>query len=249
MTADDDRTNMTTRRETRYVPLVRPLLRIESMSEAPAEMATSATLLDISRGGAKLLLDANLAIGSALALHFDQPTLVAQGKVCWSRQSQAEGWWVACALEPPLTEEALSALLKQGCVERRRDERHQVRIPALARWPMGDPVAVNVCDYSGGGLCLSSPHGAQRGQRMLLHLGDTAAETSTMVEVQWSIQFVEEHLIGCSFLHRQGLDVVRRAAADLRCAVAGEPTSNPQGLRGPLAHLKAAWKTWTQRSE
>jgi hypothetical protein len=240
---------MGTRRQARYTLVGRPPLRAEWES-ARGAVTTAADLLDLSRGGAKLVLDDSPGIGAELTLHFDHLACAVRSTVCWSRVDENERSWLACAFDPPLPEDVLEALLREGYLERRRDPREPVKIPAMARWPMGDPVAVDVRDFSAGGLCLTAPHAAERGQRMLLHLGDdNGTPASAMVEVQWCIRFDDGYLIGCSFLHREGLAAVRRMAPNAAQDV--DDSAQPaRGLRGGLEGLKAAWKSiaaWADR--
>ncbi len=241
---------MGTRRQARYTLVGRPPLRAQWESACGA-VTSAADLLDLSRGGAKLVLDDSPGIGAALTLHFDDLACAVPSTVCWSRVDENERCWVACSFDPPLPEEVLEALLQEGYLERRRDPREPVEIPAMARWPMGDPVAVDVRDFSAGGLCLTAPHAAARGQRMLLHLGhgeDTQA--SALVEVQWCIRFDDGYLIGCSFLHREGLAAVRRMATNVVFQDGDESPQPARGLRARLEGLKAAWKSiaaWADR--
>src|SRR5262245_49024405 len=185
---------MGTRRHARYTLLNRPAVRAQWNSES-GTITTTADLLDLSRGGAKLALYISPSIGEALTLHFDDLATAVPSTVCWSR-AEGERCWAACSFEPPLEEAMLESLLQKGYLERRRDTREPVDVPALARWPMGDPVGVDVRDFSAGGLCLAAPHPAARGQRMLLHLGEEAsAQSSALVEAQWCIQFNDGYLI------------------------------------------------------
>jgi hypothetical protein len=234
---------MSTERQTRYNVVNRSLLRAEWTSHAGATVATTVDLLDISRSGAKILLDGSPGMGAALTIHFDG-FAAAPAKVCWAREGDHGRCWLACAFDPLLPEGVLEGLLKRGYLERRRDPREQVTIPAMARWPMGDPVRVDVRDFSGGGLCLTAPYAAKKGQRLLLHLGDgEKAQGNALVEVQWCIQFDEGHLIGCSFLHREGQSAVRRMAHSTQPKPDDEPSHRAKGVRARLADLKAAWKS------
>jgi hypothetical protein len=199
---------------------VRPALRrlpVRAHWESAAGTVTvAADVLELSRGGAKLALDDTPDMGVVLTLHFDQPGITATCKVCWSRMGRVDGKqrvWVACSFQPALSGEFLERLKEHGYLERRQHSREPLNLPATARWPMGDPLPVRVRDFSAGGLCLMAPYAAQRGQRMLLHLGEGATDpSSALLEVQWCIPFAEGHLIGCSFMHRAGLDAIRHMA-------------------------------------
>jgi hypothetical protein len=240
---------MGTRREARYELVDRPSIRVDSHSDEGTATLT-ADLLDICSGGAKLLLSNCLRIGVRLTLHFDDLSAAIDGNVCWCRPDQNHRWWVACAFDPPLPPDVLEPLLRAGYLERRRDPRQNVSIPATARFQTGEQGGVDIRDFSVGGLCLTSSHEAQRGQRMLLHLGDADhAQTSAMVEVQWCIQFNDGFLMGCSFLHRAGLAAVRRMATSLRRS-ADAAALPAKGFRARLDRFKSLWScfaAWADR--
>jgi hypothetical protein len=236
-------------RDARNELLGRPTIRVDLQSESGIATVI-ADVLDVSSGGAKLLLGKPLRIGTPLTLRFEELIPAVSGSVCWCRPDQNNRWWVACAFDPSLPPDVLELVLQAGYLERRRDPRENVSIPASARLQTGEQGVVDIRDFSAGGLCLTSSHEAQRGQRLLLQLGDVEeAQTKTMVEVQWCIQFNDGYLLGCSFLHREGLAAVRRLAAAPR-SPADSAAVPAEGFRARLARFKSLWQglaAWADR--
>src|SRR5262245_3499635 len=101
---------MGTRRHARYTLLNRPAVRAQ-WDSAAGTIATSADLLDLSRGGAKLSLYASPIIGTSLTLHFDDLAAAVPSTVCWSR-AEGDRSWAACSFEPPLEDSLFESLLQ-----------------------------------------------------------------------------------------------------------------------------------------
>jgi hypothetical protein len=164
-------------------------------------------LLDVSAGGARILVREPLSFNEAVrlriccqAIDLDLSVLAT---VCWMRPHTHKGEWVlGCSLSPLLLDECLERSAKKGLFERRASTRTVVDLTAFARWEMTDqPAEVAIINSSQGGLCLRTSHRAQPGDRLRLLLpGGDESCAALEARVQWSTPHDSEYLVGCEFL-------------------------------------------------
>jgi len=178
-----------------------------------------ATLLDISPGGGKLIVDECIRFDEVLRLKIKVADLnvdfaVAAG-VCWTRPANEDGWLLGCAFKPKLPENALDQLASSGYIDRRRHMRLPLNVPATASWELSEAsVPVLLQDASDGGFAMISPHDVETGQRLILQLNLPEQEPASIpATVQWRMKSGDEYLIGCSF---QKTEVLRTCSWRLR---------------------------------
>jgi hypothetical protein len=141
---------------------------------APASLP--ADVLDISLGGAKLLVDAPVPFQKAVELRLvcveRDLKWNLSGEVRWQRPHPRQGWRLGCAFSPSLSPEKLNEMFALSVVERRKFRRRDVGFAVTADWelgPRGEPATL--CDVSEGGFSLTSAFAGQPGARLRLVFG------------------------------------------------------------------------------
>ena len=131
----------------------------------------SASLLELSRTGTKLLVSSYIPFGAAVRLNLavEDLDLNVLAEVCWILPSRGSQWRLGCSFNPEHSEESLVALASSGRLERRDETRHLAKLPAIANWELGDTnTPVTIHDYSRGGVCLLTDQPGKIGYRLLL---------------------------------------------------------------------------------
>lgn len=173
-------------------------------------------LIDLSPGGAKVLLDSPFRFQQAVTLRLESEELGLHlslaARVCWIRSSGAQ-WRLGCAFDPLLPREDVDRLLSNGVLDRRSAEREPIDRPASATWELNSqPTPVTVVDLSRGGFCLRAPLSAEPSSRLRLQV---AAAPGTFVEatatVQWRLEVPEGFLLGCSLANLETYMALRSA--------------------------------------
>jgi hypothetical protein len=195
-------------------------------------------LLDLSPGGAKVMLDSPFRFQQAVTLRLESPDLGLQlsmrARVCWIRPS-GQQWRLGCSFDPLLPPEQVDRLLANGVLERRRDERETIDGAATATWELNPQATpVTVVDLSRGGFCLRAPLPAEPSSRLRLQ---AAARDGSLVQasatVQWRLAVPGGFLLGCSLAHPE-------ACLDLRAALVPEPATHPLPRRRRFGWYAAA---------
>jgi hypothetical protein len=187
-------------------------------------------LLDLSAGGAKMVLDEPLAFQQAVTLMMESQELhlhlAVTAQVCWIRPDGRQ-WRLGCSFNPPLPQEDVERLLAEGILDRRHSQREPVEKPATAMWELNpQPTPVLISDLSRGGFCLRSALPAEPTSRLRLQVpGQNDEVLETTATVQWRLQVAEGYLLGCSLSHP-------KACALLRSAL------------WPEAPRKRGWRSW-----
>jgi len=79
--------------------------------------------------------------------------------------------------------------------------------------------------------------------RLLIEFdGSEGEQTSLLTEVQWHIEFDEGHLIGCSFVNRQGLTPLSKHASSQRCSTPAEEAIARGKLRRTLSQIASFFR-------
>lgn len=188
-------------------------------AEPGKDLTIGGKLLDLSPGGAKVLLDGTFRFQQAVRLRLDSVDiglhLCVSARVCWIRPHE-ELWQLGCSFHPPLPQEDVERLLSAGVLDRRRAVRETVEKLATALWELNpQPTPVTVADLSRGGFCLRSALPAEPGSRLRLQVptGDESIEATATV--QWRMQAPEGYLLGCSLTSLESYVLLRSALLPL----------------------------------
>ena len=192
------------RRETRYTVAKARSIRIAvRRTVEDREETLKGTLIDLSQGGAKLLVPVSLQFSETVKLKMTIPnldlTIDVNSEVCWIRPAEDNQWLVGCSFTPKISEDALAQLAAEGIVERRSQPRHSVEMLATACWESErEPFPVVLRDYSANGFCMSSIQPGKVGQGVSIDL-NTLGESDRDItgKVRWQIEWKGEYLIGC----------------------------------------------------
>ena len=171
-------------------------------------------VLDMSRGGAKILIHATVAINSQIRVELksDKGTeaiVSTAARVCWIRPAQNQ-WWIGVAFENDLPEDEFTALAQYGFIDRRRDKRICHEASLTARWELGsDPIPVRLIDISAGGLKIASPEAGEVGNRVLIETAENDA-SPIVAKIRWQNECNEGFLIGCAFANKDCYPIMRK---------------------------------------
>ncbi len=129
----------------------------------------------------------------------------------WARPNAAGNWLMGCGFDPPLSDVQFDALLNSGLLERRAAVRWRTRIAVEAQWLADKPrVPALVCDLSEGGLCLTAAQPPD-GKHDIAIFGQTdKKEVRIALHVRWSMSVGPNYFIGCEFVHRSDLALLRK---------------------------------------
>lgn len=173
-------------------------------------------MVDVSHGGAKLVLDSTIPIGNTVSLTVTSNRVGVEVKVsahvCWMRSSAYHQWRVGCHFPENLTNDILARLATAGYLERRLDARYDHSRGLTARWQLSaEPARVHLRNLSAGGFSLFSPRHGNVGERVLLREDpDSATESVVIGKIQWQDGQPERYVIGCGFCTRCDYERLRR---------------------------------------
>lgn len=176
-------------------------------------MPTSAgTLVDLARGGAKLLLEGPLPLDDLVELRLLSEPLELDVRitaaVCWC-QPEGDKWALGCRFVPALPQESLERLFVTGLLERRFFKRSPLRLEVQAQWEMeAGFLPAMLWDLSDGGFCLLMPTPRKMGGRVLVAAGDAMQSVTVPAKVQWEMHLGGGYLVGCQFINRQGYEAL-----------------------------------------
>jgi hypothetical protein len=193
-----------------------PTVFVEAVGEGEEGPAVLGKLLDLSPGGAKVLLDAPLPFQQSVTLRLESDELelhlAMAARVCWIRPS-GEDFRVGFCFEPLLDHEVIERLLREGIMDRRRTTRDAIDRPATASWELNpQPTPVTVVDLSRGGFCLCAPLPAEPHSRLRLQVAGADEEfVEATANVQWRLQVPEGYLLGCSLTSQETSALLRSA--------------------------------------
>lgn len=184
-------------------------------------------LVDLARGGAKLLLNESLPLDDVveLRLHCDYLNLDLRmtAAVCWC-QPEKDKWALGCRFVPPLPPDTMERLFVTGLLERRFFQRHPRRVAVRAQWEMeAGFLPATLWDLSDGGFCLLMPVPRTMGGRVLVLAGDEPKTVTVPAKVQWEMRVPEGYLAGCQFINRRGHAALRSVPA-----IGGAPQPAPK---------------------
>jgi hypothetical protein len=233
-------------REARYPLLEGRVIKatVERQGGLPPE-EIDAELVDVSMGGVKLLVSKCPAMQEAVVLKMVAPEieldLSVNAEVCWTRPAPGDAWYLGCTLNPKLPEQLLTDLAVKGYVQRRRDPRIPIDLPASMRSEGSlESVPVRLLDYSTGGLRLAAPHTAATGQRLLFRFGEGPNVSDLIVaKTMWQAQTSDGHQIGCTFVNRDGHRIFQDVVRAINEPTVAKPVELLTRSRWPLLALAA----------
>lgn len=232
-------------REARYASAGNSEARVViERAVADHEGPIDATLLDISLGGAKLVVNSCIWFDESIRLKIHvaelNVDLAIAAAVCWTRPVSEHEWLLGCAFKPKLPEHALDQIASHGYIDRRRYSRFPFDVKATATWELREAnVPVALQDASEGGFCMISPQYAETGQRLILHLNaHKGTPVSIPATVQWRINSGDEFLLGCSFNNENDFEHLLAALPTTALAEEGQgrrfPIWSPVGILGTV---------------
>lgn len=199
----------------RFEPGAGDLLQAQVQVAGQME-ACDASVLDISRGGAKISVTQSLEVDAEalVTLQADVRDISRRARICWKRPTR-EGWLVGVAFHEELDNEQFDALAMNGFIERRRDTRIQHSADLIARWELESvPVPVRLLDLSTGGFKIHSPEQAELGKRVLVATEEHPG-SPILGKVRWQMPSADGYDIGCAFIDKHGCrDLMRQLQID-----------------------------------
>lgn len=204
------------RRHPRYC--VAPGKTIPVVIQAMADRSpfSRGEIRDISRGGAKLIVDGEVPVGATVGVRFEARAAglaeTLPMRVCWAR-SNGSAWNVGCQFVEELAVEWLDRLAAAGWLDRRQELRRDVLVPARLKCELTDEqtVAVVLTNFSAGGVQIESPTPGAAGQRLLIELSDGDGRPIRIpMRAVWTQPCDGRHRIGCSYLNNEGAEIMRR---------------------------------------
>jgi len=170
----------------------------------------NAQLCDISGTGFRFLSDDPIPADRELdvALLAPAPELNLRARACWSRPEASGQWCTGCRLEIEFPVEVFSEMGARGQINRRRETRKPVNIPALVSFELDSQseVVADIIDTSQGGLCIALPGEYELGTRILVRvLSDKNCRAVPLI-IRWNTIEDGIAIVGGSFLNRAGYD-------------------------------------------
>ena len=194
-------------REPRYnVPNDEEHLRVIIESENARTCAISASLVDLSCGGAKLRVNEKINTHSEMSLSIEAPqlrnTLEISAAVCWTSVAVGSDWWLGCKFNPEMPPSTLQALAAVGAIERRMTQRLSTKIDIAASYKMGNHlIPIRITNVSAGGFCLQATEPIIPNSRILLRVdrneNGMTQEKAILAKSRWQVTTDEKYIIGC----------------------------------------------------
>jgi len=166
-------------------------------------------LCDMSRGGAKMIVDQPVTLQSSVVVRLRKPDLhldlEVTGEVCWVAPADGADFAVGCTFVPDLPTDILEKLFSSGLLERRIFRRRALKIPATAQWELdASSTDAFLWDLSEGGFCVLSPLSRPTGRRLLLTVATERGKVAIPAKTQWTLKVGEGYVVGCEFMNKEG---------------------------------------------
>jgi hypothetical protein len=214
-------------------------VRIDRGSEQPP-VTDPVELLYLSKDGAKLLAPSCLKIEEAVVLRIAVPglkqELVLPASVRWRQPASGDTWRLGCTFTEQLPQDVLCELARLGHIDRRKDPRRAVDLPAQVRWELAkDTFPARITSLSPGGLCVRCCHGGKIGERLVVQL-DSGDAGLALVHARsvWQRATGGDYLIGCALASRADYELV---CASMRSGGAGRPDDGGLSRRAAILGL------------
>lgn len=173
-------------------------------------------LVDLSTGGAKVAVARSLKFSEAIGLRILVPEMELEidvaAQVCWMRSATGDQWVVGCSFTPKISDELVVQLAQRGYVERRRDRRHEIALPANACWQLEKGrIPVEVRDCSTGGFCIATEKAGDIGTQIQVTLSGQEEPRVITGRIQWQVKVHDKILIGCAYSLADDFAYLRKA--------------------------------------
>jgi hypothetical protein len=209
------------RHETRYPILSEHSCEVQIQRRGKdSDEALEGELIDLSQGGAKLLVSTCLQFSEVIRLIVRIPTLALEidvtADVRWTRPEGNTSWLVGCSFNPGISEELLHKLAVHSLVERRRSPRYAVTAQVImSRQSSDQRHTVRLKDISTGGFCLTCEQPVPLGSKVLIELPTRhGVEMEITANVRWHMSADDVHLIGCAFNSSKDYQALRDSIRD-----------------------------------
>ncbi len=167
-------------------------------------------LVDISGTGLRFNSDDCVPVDRELdiAMMAPAPELYLTAVACWSRPETSGHWCTGCRLEVEFPVEVFSEMGARGQINRRRERRKPVSIPALVSFELdkAKEVQAEIIDISTGGMCIAMPGNYELGTRILVRVQSEKPVEPVPLIVRWNSPNGKDPVIGGSFLNRAGYE-------------------------------------------
>ena len=192
--------------ETRSVKVVITKLHSNDLPPCVGKM------VDMARGGAKLLLPEQLPLDDAVEIRFESESLGLDlritAAICWC-QPEGSSWALGCRFVPPIPPDSMERLFVTGLLERRFFSRRSRRTEVTAQWELESGfLPAMLWDLSDGGFCLLMPTPRTMGGRVLVMAGEEGNRFEVPAKIQWEMHVGEGYLVGCQFVNRLGYEAL-----------------------------------------
>lgn len=177
---------------------------------APDAKPFTGQLADLSRHGVKISIDGKLEIGREATLRIEVPSMnfsTERSAIArWQQPRDAKTWWTGCQILPPFDETTIEGLAAAHVLNRRRDPRYELDLPAKVRWELTDQlIDVTVKNFSKGGFCVQFPQRVQpTSERLLLVIDQNGQSVTIAARCMWQGPVAGGYAVGCSFTSVEG---------------------------------------------
>ena len=193
-------------------------------AEKPHPSLAKGSLLDLSRGGAKISIDAPISPDETVLVCIDFTeyglTIKQPAHACWLRFSGDGTWHAGLSFAEELPHRVVPRLIEVGYIERREEDRIPIDLAGSVRDLSNTDRAhaVMLKDYSQGGVNLLAPERRSLHDPFILEIRSGNGELRQILcEAVWQKEHADSVRIGCRFLssdaHQQVCDVVNRKEA------------------------------------
>ncbi len=177
-------------------------------------------LLDISCGGAKILIDRPAIVKDSIRVQMscEEFDISAEwaAEVCWLSPPRSDGWVIGCSFEPRIPEDLLETLFDTGELERRQHQRQEVSLRMTLRWEACSEQGVAwILNVSEGGFCMLTNLAGSPPQRVSLATeGDEDLDLNIVARSKWQVQTEEGFCVGCEFVSNQTFKSLQQLIGD-----------------------------------
>lgn len=185
---------------------------------APFEL--TATMLNLSASGAKLLVPMRLendrALHVKLAMDHLGVSFHLAARVCWTEQWENGAYVIGCRLSPEIPEGILQQVVQGGTLNRRDHGRRTADValrfapPGTSQWRRRTALLRN---YAAGGVCLETTRSAAPGEILRLY-PDRRRFAEFDVTVRWVLQQSDRYIYGCEYTDAEAFERLQRSLAE-----------------------------------
>jgi len=194
-------------------------VRVEHNGSDGGSGCSTATLIDISAGDARILSPNALPLDHAFDLHIHISQLsidrTVAATVASSRPGHLGNWHIGCSFADPLPDGTLTRMAELGYLERRRSERQRTHLPGMLRVELVEAEThdVQLTDLSQDGFRITAQVPININNRVLVELEtEEGPPVRVMGHCLWRLKDLDGYRAGCCFLNSEAHAQVRRLA-------------------------------------